>query len=41
MLDGLQVGPGTGVLTRGLLEAGARVTAIEKVRHLSLLTCHC
>jgi len=26
----IEVGPGTGVLTRGLLEAGARVTAIEK-----------
>jgi len=31
-----QIGPGTGVLTRGLLDAGALVTAIELVGLLPL-----
>ncbi len=30
----LEVGPGTGILTRALLESGAHVVAIEKDRHL-------
>eukprot|EP00959_Pyramimonas_sp_CCMP1952_P333437 6981891-Pyramimonas_sp.AAC.2 len=31
----IEVGPGTGMLTRGLLEAGARVTAVEKDKSLA------
>src|SRR5258708_1434494 len=31
----VESGPGTGVLTRGLLEVAGRVVAIEKDRHLA------
>lgn len=33
----LEIGPGTGSLTSALLQAGATVFAVEKVRNVALL----
>lgn len=35
----LEIGPGTGSLTAALLQAGATVFAVEKVRNVALLVC--